>query len=533
MNLVTSPPSSPPASPAPLSERARTRLARLAAGNGLVAGDIAILEADEKPYSLTGQIEVSPFCEEEAKTLASLGASKGSKTLPSFQALQEAVLGYKQAFIGTPDWIGLVEQEIEAHEQKGWGLIEAKIALPQKTAVFAATEVCPTCAGQRGLTCDQCRGQGIVICTQCQQQGRELCYYCNGRGEDPHNPHQPCHTCQGTRYAPCRFCQARGHLPCPTCHGQRYTTCPACKGAGGMTREVTVTCGARAFFTLKAAGLPSGLRRGLERIGIANLGKGHADVISRLPTKEELEDRPKDKRLLLRHYTATLPYAELRMGLGKRRAKIAVVGKRCALVDVPPFLEEPIRLWREKLRDAAAGKTAIENAFGARVIRDMLELVLAGKGRVPDIRRLYPFGFSAEALKGMLTDVTHALARATTRSRILMACLSVAGSFGLFHTLYGEGMRETLLAGVKPPLAFGADLGILLATVMVAWTGLSFITRLWLRRRFPDFTFALRQRTGKTGLWMVGAIIFIFVLSLSLAPVKPIWFAGLMRLVGK
>ena len=384
---------------------------------------INVLETQEQELILGGKMEVSPSCSTEATSYPGGIRGKDRRPVTNFVALQETVAKHQQTFRESPDWVASVVKEIKSHESQGWGLEDAKVVLPEKSAVYAATETCPNCGGRQLLTCAQCNGKGTVICTQCHGQGREMCYYCAGRGENPQQPGSPCPTCNGSRHMPCRFCQSRGHLICPTCNGRRGTPCPNCQATGSTTQEVAVTCGAEMHFKIVAENLPSGLRRGIERIGVANLGKGHADITSSPPTADELEMRREGGRIPVLNYQVRIPYAELRMGLGSKKAIIAVVGKRCAISGVPNFLDTPLQPWCDKLHQAAIGKASLEPAIEARALHEILSLTVSGKGRIEEVRRLYPFGLSPAAMTSILADMHLALNKTTLKIRAVIAVL--------------------------------------------------------------------------------------------------------------
>jgi len=515
--------------PQTLADRALTRLRQLASGNGLEPAAISILETQEDVFTLSGKMEISPLCEVEPASYPGGVKGKGKKSLASTSALQEAVAKHRQEFRENPDWIPATLQEIKSHHSQGWGLEDAKVTLPEKSAAFASTENCPSCGGRRMLTCAQCNGQGTVICTQCQGKGREPCYYCNGRGEDPQHPGQPCTTCNGTRLAPCRFCQSRGHLSCPTCQGQRGTPCTTCQASGKITHEVTVTCGAETHFTIKAEGLPSGLRKGLDRIGIANLGKGHADIATSPPTEEEQEASSGKTRIPILNYTVKIPYAELRMGFVNKKAVISVIGKRYAIIGTPNFLDTSLQPWRDKLHQAAFGKAPLTEALEVRALREILSLTVSGKGYIENVRKIYPYGLSAEAIKSILGDMQLALNQTTLKTRTLIATLCVGLCGALFYALFVTGVEAHVTASWNRLISFILD-GIVLGGALAAsWAILNFSTRFVLKKRFPQLRLALQQKIGKTGYSMLGAIILIFALCVYLAPIKEPWFSIFVR----
>ena len=271
----------------PLADQALQRLKKLAEGNGLADDVVHFFSAEEKNYDIEGTVTLTPLFETAGGSYA--GPPRGSKRklVASSAALRSEVERLKQDFEGKPTWIADALAQLKDQPGGGWGLDDVRISLPKLSTALAAATVCPTCQGARLLTCHQCNAQGVIICPQCQGHRQEVCPICNGSGKNPLMQDQNCINCNGYGRSPCRFCQGHGQLACPTCHGQRGTPCPACKGTGGMTEEVAITYGARTQFKIKGDGLPSGLRRGLDRLGLAKLADGHADIESFAPVDED------------------------------------------------------------------------------------------------------------------------------------------------------------------------------------------------------------------------------------------------------
>lgn len=288
-------------------------------------------------------------------------------------------------------------------------------------------------------------------------------------------------------------------------------------------------CGAETRFKLITEGLPSGLRRGLDRIGINNLGKGHADITASAAAKQEKDDVREGAPIPFLSYSAALPYAEMRMRLGGKKAVVSAVGKRCAITGVPNFLDGPLEPWRDKLRLAAQGKGRLEEALEARAINDVLSLFVAGKNRVQDVRRLYPFGLSAEVMTALLSDVHLALNRTTLKTRAVIAALCGLLCAALFYALFFAGVEARLTFGRARYVALAFDPTVLCAALGASWAILNFSTRFVLQRRFPQMQHALQQKIGKTGWAMLGGIAVVFIVFLWLAPVKPLWLGMFMR----
>lgn len=297
-----------------------------------------------------------------------------------------------------------------------------------------------------------------------------------------------------------------------------------------MTQEVSVTCGAETHFTVLYDDLPSGVRRGIDRIGLANLGKGHADITATEAPKENSENGkngPQGKIPVLL-YEATMPYAEIKINLGGKKALVSALGKRCALSGVPNFLDISLSPWREKLRLAAFGQGELEGALEPRAFKDILGLILMGKGRERDVRRLYPFGLSSEAIGNILKNMDLALKKTTLRTRSIMATLCAALGLAFFFLFFFKGIEYELTAQMKTLAAFSFDFGVLISALALSWGVLNLSTRFTLQQRFPNTPFALHQSIGKTGATMLGFLIFFFVLFMVLTPTKPLWLMTLL-----
>ena len=268
------------------------------------------------------------------------------------------------------------------------------------------------------------------------------------------------------------------------------------------------------------------MRRGLDRIGIVNLGQGHADITA-MPAPDDDERAPDDKRPVpVLTYIATLPYAEMRTDFGYKKSIVAVVGKRCAISGVPPFLDVALKPWRDKLREAAQGRGAIDAAFEGRAIRECFELMAAGRGQIAEARKLYPFGLSLDVIKSIYLDLRQYLHQSTLRLRSATAAASVVVVGIFFYGLVATGFVSQLAAAHGAILEAFADLSVLGFGLAGGWGALNFVTRFFLIRRFPTIKFGLTQKIGWIGQVMLASIVLLFVLCLWLAPVAPSWMLG-------
>lgn len=291
-----------------------------------------------------------------------------------------------------------------------------------------------------------------------------------------------------------------------------------------MTQEVEVACAAETHFKLSYENLPSGLRKGFDRIGLVNLGKGHADISTGGVTKKELEELSPGKPIPILSYKVDIPYAEMKINFGIKKAIVSAVGKRCVLVGVPNFLDPVLEPWMEKLHAAALGRRDLEDALKPRVMKELLALVLAHSASEKRVRRDYPFGLSPGAIEKLIADMRLAVKYATLKIRSIVSAACIAGAGIFYHAFYGMGLEARLTHGSNYAEALGIDLMILAIVMALGWGALNFSVRAALRKRFPQMPHAFQQDVGMAGGLMAVGIVSVFLIFLSLANVKPLWY---------
>ena len=551
--LPSEPPANPEAVASPYVLQALKRLRHVADGNGIDPNALRLLEVTEAQYQLQGTMLLQPIVNRDAKQYS--GAVRGNKhnVLPHAAALQEEAAKIADHFARQFDWLPEARRILSTQPGGGFGQNDARIDLPERTVTLAASSPCPTCQGNQLLNCPQCQSRGQVTCTHCRGQRQETCPTCLGRGTNPMEPEQSCPTCNRQGRVPCRYCNASGYLVCPTCRGKRGIPCNACAGSGKITEEVTLSFCLRTHFRVTGAGLPSGLRRGLDRLGLEQLGKGHATIrmVERFASEEEEAPPPAaaeehDPYASLWgnetggtdeaeadaaaeptkpevYYLAEMPYADLRMDLAGKKCLINLFGLRGALLAVPPFLDDVLAPALEALQQTAKGKARIEAALGFRIMKEALALQLQSKGTAQELRRLYPIGLSPDMGKRILQAMRQSLNQITLRMRSAVAAGSAVISGGIFAGLFDTSLHNGLTTGWPPALVAAFDFGVLMAACFGGWLALSSATRLWLHRRFPNMKVPVIQQTGKTGYMMIGGMVALFALAVILCPHKLVW----------
>jgi hypothetical protein len=518
----------------PLTQQAMKRLRALAHGNGMEPASITLMHGDEQTHIVEGVVTLEPLVEIVPKIFPGKVRVKDQVRVESIAALRADAAKRKKEFSEQPNWIEEAKKELHVEAPgQGWGLDNAKVILPARAVVLTATDTCTHCQGAKQISCTQCRGQGHEICWQCRGQRQEVCCNCNGSGQNPYQQGQQCTICQGMRYIQCRLCTGTGQTVCQTCTGKRGTPCPTCKGHGSMTEEAHMAFGATTRFTFKGNALPSGLRRGLDRLGISNLIKGHADIKNFEPPIED-EDVVDDKKPAdkppspMLHYRAHIPFADLRVNFGGQKAAIGSFGKRGVLLDVPNFLDDVLDAARQSLSAAAQGQNTLSDALKTRAIKNAFTLELEGKGTVREFRRFYPIGISAAVADDILRTTQKTLKRMTQTIRAIAAIGCFGFSALVFGALYFSHLTRSL--GNQPHGATMAlDIVPPVVLALLSWLLLNRVTRYVVQREFPDTKIVRRATTGKIGVAMIVGIFVIWVVLLMLSPAHPYWMPQLLR----
>jgi hypothetical protein len=326
-----------------------------------------------------------------------------------------------------------------------------------------------------------------------------------------------------------------GQAPCPLCLTKRVESCGTCQATGLICEEIEVTYTAETQFRLRSSGLPSAVNRTMDRMGLQNLGKGHADIETYQPSEDEefelKENRKSEALPPLLHYRAKLPYAEMKLSIKKKSAVVSVFGKRGLIVSAPHFLDDALELARDNLALAAQGKAELESATQARAIRDAVNLHLSGHGTLKDFRKLYPTGLSHDVAKEIIANSRRALNRATLIMRAVLAIVITLAAAGSMTALVISGLHHSLTAGRDMLSGLLLDIGLLAGLEVAGWAALAFGLRFILMHKFPSAKMgqkhALIPKTGKTGTTMQAAVFAVWAAGIYVA--APLWLMQLIH----
>lgn len=510
--------------PKPLTDKAMHRLVGIGVSNGLKASDFMLLWSEEDVYTLRGLVILSPLFEQDQQHQVGSAVPKECEMVASLPQMRELVENRKAEFYkNQASWLPDAKAELKTMPGEGWGLDNAKITLPKEEKTYAATTTCPDCRGARTMACLACQATGFTMCRQCYGRGREDCYLCSGTGRDAHDQTKLCYECQGTLLAACRACAKlgymNGHVPCPSCQGKGGVACQSCGGQGCFTEIVRITAGAQTTFRLQTGGLPSGLNRALDRLGLDNLGKGHAKIETFTPDKDdpEYEGLSETERQSILNYRALLPFADILLSIKGQKMKCSVFGQKASILGMPPFLDEVLREVRDALSKSSRSKSWLQLIKKYHATNLVMSLILQGRASAREVRRHYPIGLSPKVIDELLYNGRHAIRDLTKTTRLIVG----AGTFGIsaalfvftFLSEYGHDLF------VDMPLWQGwlikASLVPLIS--LIAIFDMKMGAAITLRRYFPKQKSIRNAELGKIGWGLVASISLLWGLCAGIA----------------
>lgn len=455
----------------PLTEKGLKKLKNVVQGNGVPVEKIQLIGADETELKIAGELELKPDVMRTQNRYR--GAYAGGKKANAVQVrdaqqMQAGIDELKNEVAQSEDWVNDAYQQLKGEPGQGWGLEEADVSLDNMARVFFITETCPTCQGRGNKPCNVCYGSGHVPCQRCQTMGRELCYTCNGTGNYGTPDNQTyCPTCRGATLATCRVCMGNKQVNCNQCSGRGTMACDSCGGEGKATIEETVTPVAKVtFITRDTNELPSGFRRAISRGGMQSLAKGHATITMHPVNKS-------DETRIVIPYTATLPYAELRVRVNGKAMPMTVLGHKCSVLDVPPFLDALVEDDMAALEVNPSAPGGFEKALKWRLLNDAFTVTQNGEP-VRNMRRFYPFGFSPAMLERAYNLMQRMARSHTFMPRLMAGGAGLLALAGVHAGILLSGVRASL---GNPSLVLALDMGLAAASGFGTYQLLQFVAK--------------------------------------------------------
>lgn len=458
----------------PLTDKALEKLRGLADGNHLDPTQIQLLGSDERTLTVHAEIlftldltrqQTCYVGTLQAKNLK-LGPEQIHKVVNISQVEQQAAQ-LKKKTESSDSWAKEMDKRLKAMPGEGWGVDGEAFALEGLAQLYYTEENCGACKGHGSSSCGGCGGQGYVNCQRCQATGLELCVNCNGSGLNPAYPDQYCAYCHGAMQMHCRDCNGTRQVACMPCKARGQMVCASCNGSRRFTTQEIVVPSVRCDFRIPESGdLPSGFRRAVSRAGFKKLAQGHASIKAGMLLQRE-------KTIYVVPYTATLPYAELRLRVaGGRAVGATVLGHKGLLLDVAPFLDialEPVIAAYEK---TMGQRGLLKKTLETKALHDAFTLFRQGETDPRALRRFYPAALSSTMMARLMALVTKLVAAETKTTRLIaggvVLALTMLASFLIIKT----GVRLTIAQHAAPfaVLIFDMVIMALLLTVQKIMT---------------------------------------------------------------
>ncbi len=429
-------------------------------GNGIDPAKVELLGSEEITLTVHAQMNLKLEMARERATYP--GAFKNTKGLPKSRAekianekdIEEKVTELKTSVETGGLWSKDAARQLLLEPGQAWGLEKADVIIDSMAKAFYCDTPCTACNGGAFIACHTCHQTGHVPCSFCQQTGLETCQGCNGSGINSAYPDQYCTYCNGSRQVYCRECRGQRQVQCVQCRGQGRIKCNTCGGNGTFTTEVNILPTAKAEFLITdSAGLPGGFRKAIARAGIKTLAKGHATIAVKELTASE-SGQPYIP------YTAEMPYAETRLRINGKPMKCALLGHKCVILDLPPFIDMAIEAKITQFEAQAKQADTLAKALELRVCREAFGLLQLKHADAKMLRQLYPAGLSIEMAQRVLDVMRKLVHSQTIIARIAVAVVSVLLFVAVDYFIITSGIRLNIASVAKPISALIFDISI-------------------------------------------------------------------------
>ena len=425
-----------------LAEAALRRMRQAAHGNGIDPRSISMTHLDGETLHFEG------------RSLFEIKATLAEKSLPGKETQGEIctsasdLRGKIQQTIArstiSRDMLTMASDFLEKRKDKGFAVNDLVVKLDRLNKVFIFYNSCTTCTAGH-INCIQCQGAGLINCIKCRGHRTIVCPMCRGTkvSRQPNGSTGTCRKCNGHGESQCTFCRAQGKTRCAACSGTGHAPCQKCHSTGIISDIGYVTFEGRTRCTFDPEPLPPELPKLLLQTGPALAADKHADVAilrerEQDIARQELETTEKlqVKDELIVPYYIRLPYADIGFKIGdgaELRGKL--FGLHPRLLNIPPFLEQPLAPGIDRMQQAADNLNVRSNVMEAiryRVLGDALVAVatLPVKKAAIRMRKKWSLGLRQDSLDTIVLRTRAAFANLTKIPRLtgLLMGLATAGA---------------------------------------------------------------------------------------------------------
>lgn len=514
----------PPSSEQKLTQGAFEKIRAAATGNTIDPEKIELLGSDET--TLTVKAEMTLRLDMTREKTSYPGAFRNARNMAKGRAvpviagqMEEKITELKTKATTGNFWCKDAARQIKAEPGEGWGLEKADVILDSLAQIYYSETPCTTCGGSTTVKCDYCRGAGMTGCTFCRETGMEPCYNCYGSGLNPSNQEEYCYVCTGRRQINCRQCQGNRQMQCQSCRGQGKIKCTGCGGNGKFTQEEYVAPVAKAEFHItESAGLPSGFRRAISRAGTKSLAKGHATITCGELVEPEVGDP-------FIPYTATLPFAEMRLRIKGKATLCSVMGHKGVILDLPPFLDTALEPLIAEFETQAKKPDTLAKALKIRICQEAFGLLQLNRADAKSLRQLYPAGLTLDMAQRILVVMRSLVHGQTITTRLVAALGVIMLLAGADYGILAAGLRAMLAGATKPAAVLLFDIIIAGLSYVLVNLLLRFAAAMKLQRQLGGTGRAAAQSAGGIGIGAGILAALLYVLMLFALKAEPAWQA--------
>lgn len=518
-----------------IGQKAADRLGRLVEGNGLKAEQVRLARHETLVHQIPGAVTV------ELKPDIVKGQLKGKRPfgLVLGSAGDVAVQGATLAAESTAS--AGVQQEILQHIGKdaagGWGLKAFRLNLAATRKQFSVVEDCTKCKGEGKYACNVCNHTGAVGCGTCGAQGLSPCPGCNGSGmaQQADGSSAPCQRCNGGGKITCPTCQGARQLRCNACKGHGSVGCTECDQSGSWTNTYEVTLHAEGSFDLDRQHLPADVIAVIDKLGLrAIAAENHAEIFHLVPVAEGSK--------LIVPYLAFLPLANVELSVEGRAYPAAIAGLNGQVLSIEPLLDGTIKPGINALFKLSKGPLAAEALVNQACRFRLIREALAGlsrqskRGVYQKLVKDYPLILSDKYAKATVKYASMALLALSKGPRLkgmiggsLLGAALVAG--------YYLGLRAAMAGALKPAIANGLDLGVLVLAAIAGWLSVKITAARALKRMLPEGVAGSAGRglppAGQEGLMAMAIIALAWLAAAFFAAPHPAWVEMFLRSIHK
>lgn len=437
----------------------------------------------------------------------------------------------------------------------GFALENQTVSLDSFNKSYVVHELCTSCSGSKALSCTACHGDGRASCYRCKGSMLVECPLCQGhRTIAAGGGRKTCTKCNGRGRAQCQVCRGRGVSQCRNCKGTGKLVCQHCGATGWGSTIGTLAVKAKCRFwydkqaLIEAETAPE-LPPVIDALGSRMVVDKHADItVIEDPVRlKELDQEAQNNEFKI-PYKVRLPWGTISFHLKEKIITGKLFGLHPELVEMEPFLEEPLipglRLLDEAARTPGNAVGKIKDASRFRAIGEALVLAsrMSHARAFEAIEKRYPFGLKNETLHQMLVSADLALKNVTRRPRRTGVIMGLVLSLILLCGFYIAPLRAYIYPSIPGDLPrIAIDMVLLLTVMALTWlmvqaTAANALQEAMKHLLPPNKRKTLRPKPGQAGVVGVALALLLWIsmaiITQLLGISAPLWFEKILTLIG-